>query len=370
MRKIFRIMILGMLFVCPMQMMAQDPNFWIFLCLGQSNMAGKGTIEAQDMDVPDNFLSLSAVNGTDGRHIGEWRKAVPPICRQDAGLGPVDYFGRALLEKAPEGTRIGVVSVAVEGCPVDYFDRAYASQAAAMSPYDWQRDILRQYDNNPYRRLVDMARIAQREGVIKGILYHQGETDAYDADWEEKVKNLYHNLREDLALDTFSVPLLVGEVVRKEYGGQCADANETINHLPYVFHNVYVVSSAGCEPCEDHLHFSSEGYRKLGRNYAEKYLERISNFLPSEGKHEEAQFVSRSVTFSLSAEFDEDNNMEVSANAPLERVDIRRKGGEVLKTHRLDGKQTAVVPLRDLTGQPLEVEFHSVGGETRTVTIE
>lgn len=363
-------MVLGMTLVLPTQMMAQDPDFWIFLCLGQSNMAGKAPIEAQDMDVPEDFLSLSAVDGTDGRAVGEWRMATPPICRQDAGLGPVDYFGRALLEMAPEGTHVGVVSVAVEGCPVDYFDKENYATAVAASPYDWQRAILRQYNNNPYGRLVDMARLAQREGVIKGILYHQGETDAYSSDWEEKVGKVYHNLLQDLHLDVNSVPLLVGEVVRKEYGGQCADANETIDHLPYMFHNVYVVSSAGCEPCEDHLHFSSEGYRKLGRNYAEKYMERISNDLPSKGKHEEELSVSRSVTFSLSAEFDEDNNMEVSANAPLERVDIRRKGGEVLKTHRLDGKQTAVVPLRDLTEQPLEVEFHSVGGETRTVTIE
>ena len=60
-----------------------DSNFWIFLCFGQSNMAGQAPIEEQDLTVSERFLSMATTNGAD-RKLGTWRKAVPPLCRADA----------------------------------------------------------------------------------------------------------------------------------------------------------------------------------------------------------------------------------------------------------------------------------------------
>ncbi len=111
-------------------------------------------------------------------------------------------------------------------------------------------------------------------GVIKGILLHQGETDAYGREWQETVRKIYCDLQQELQFDPTAVPLLVGEVVRSEYGGICGHANHDIaNRYP----NTYVVSSEGCLPCEDNLHFSGEGYRLLGRHYAQRYLEVTKN---------------------------------------------------------------------------------------------
>jgi hypothetical protein len=77
--------------------------------------------------------------------------------------------------------------------------------------------------------------------------------------------------------------LLVGEVVRTEYGGICGHANPTINDIARSasplgssknrYPNTYVVSFEGCLPCDDYLHFCGEGYRILGRHYAQRYLE-------------------------------------------------------------------------------------------------
>ena len=77
--------------------------------------------------------------------------------------------------------------------------------------------------------------------------------------------------------DLTVVPLLVGEVVRSEYGGICGHANPTINDMANRYPNTYIVSSEGCLPCYDYLHFSGEGYRLLGRHYAQRYLEVIKN---------------------------------------------------------------------------------------------
>ena len=102
------------------QIQTPDPNFWIFLCFGQSNMAGQAPIEEQDLAVSDRFLSMATTDGAD-RKLGTWRKAVPPLCRADANLGPADWFGHTLLEVVPDDVRIGIVSVAVEGCPITFF---------------------------------------------------------------------------------------------------------------------------------------------------------------------------------------------------------------------------------------------------------
>ena len=250
-----------------------DPNFWIFLCFGQSNMAGQAPIEEQDLMVSERFLSMATTDGDDGRVLGTWRKAVPPLCRADAHLGPADWFGRTLLEAVPKDVSIGIVSVAVEGCPITFFDKDKNASLIAMEDRDWMNDILNQYGHDPYERLLSMAKIAARDGVIKGILLHQGETDAYDREWQETVWKIYNDLQQELQFDPMAVPLLVGEVVRTEYGGICGHANPTINDLASHYPNTHVVSSEGCLPCDDDLHFCGEGYRLLGRHYAQRYLE-------------------------------------------------------------------------------------------------
>lgn len=252
---------------------AQDPNFWIFLCFGQSNMAGMAPIEEQDLTVSDRYLSMATTDGNDGRVLGTWRKAVPPLCRADAHLSLADYFGRALLEKVPHNVRIGIVSVAVEGCPITFYDKDKNAPLIAKEDRDWMNGILNQYGRDPYKRLLDMAKLAAKDGVIKGILLHQGETDAYDDEWRKTVRKIYCDLQEELQFDSAAVPLLVGEVVRAEYNGVCAHANPTINDIANHYPNTYVVSSDGCPPGDDNVHFSSEGTRLMGRHYAIRYLE-------------------------------------------------------------------------------------------------
>ena len=260
-----------------MASLTQDQNFWIFLCFGQSNMAGQAPIEEQDLMVSDRFLSMATTDGPD-RQLGTWRKAVPPLCRADANLGPADWFGRTLLEAVPENVRIGIVSVAVEGCPITFFDKDQNARVIASEDREWMNDILNQYGRDPYKRLLSMAKIAARDGVIKGILLHQGETDAYDREWQETVRKNYCDLQQELQFNPAAVPLLVGEVVRSEYGGICGHANPTINDMANRYPNTYVVSSVGCLPCEDNLHFCGEGYRLLGRHYAQRYLEVTNHF--------------------------------------------------------------------------------------------
>ncbi|MFD2162696.1 sialate O-acetylesterase [Paradesertivirga mongoliensis] len=251
---------------------AQDPKFYIFLTFGQSNMEGSAKFEPQDTIVDERFRVLEAVNCDNlGRKKGEWYTAAPPLARCKTGLGPTDYFGRTLVENLPKDVKIGVINVAVGGCKIELFDKDNYQSYTATAP-SWMLGMLKEYDGNPYGRLVEMAKIAQKSGVIKGILMHQGESNTNDATWPQKVKGVYSNLLADLNLNAASVPLLAGEVVHADQGGVCASMNKIIAELPQTIPTAHVISSAGCADGADNLHFSAEGYRELGRRYGKKML--------------------------------------------------------------------------------------------------
>ncbi|NCU03239.1 MAG: sialate O-acetylesterase [Chitinophagaceae bacterium] len=253
--------------------LAQDPNFYIFLSFGQSNMEGYARIEAQDtVNVDPRFQVLEAVDcPAIGREKGKWYTAVPPLCRCRTGLTPVDYFGRTLLANLPANVKIGVINVSVGGCKIELFDKSNYQTYTATAP-NWMLGMLKEYDGNPYGRLVEMAKLAQKTGVIKGILLHQGESNNGDTTWPAKVSMVYKNLLSDLQLNAQNVPLLAGEVVHAEQGGVCAGMNNIINQLPAVIPTAHVISSKGCADSPDNLHFNAEGYREFGKRYAEKML--------------------------------------------------------------------------------------------------
>jgi hypothetical protein len=251
---------------------SQDPNFYIFLCFGQSNMEGAARPEDQDKIVDSNFLVLQSVDCPDlGRTKGNWYPAIPPLCRCKTGLSPADYFGRTMIAALPKNVRIGIVHVAVAGCKIELFDKDNYKTYEATAP-SWMTRIIEEYGGNPYGRLVEMAKLAQKDGVIKGILLHQGESNTGDSTWPSKVKKVYDNLLRDLDLQPASIPLLAGEVVNADQNGVSAAMNKIIPTLPQTIPTSYVISSAGCTAGRDNLHFNAAGYRKLGTRYAVKML--------------------------------------------------------------------------------------------------
>ncbi|MGH7967962.1 MAG: sialate O-acetylesterase, partial [Limisphaerales bacterium] len=120
--------------------------------------------------------------------------------------------------------------------------------------------------------LVEMGKLAQKDGVIKGILLHQGESNTNDKQWPDKVKGIYQGLIEDLNLKAEEVPLLAGGLVPEDQKGACAGMNKIIADLPKVLPTAHFVPSDGCASRPDHLHFTPAGYRELGRRYALKML--------------------------------------------------------------------------------------------------
>ena len=274
---------------------APDPNFHIYLAFGQSNMEGQGDIGQQDKSVDDRFQVLwAADNGScSGKTKGKWSTAVPPLAHcQGAKLGPTDYFGRTMVEKTDSQIKVGVIVVAVAGCSIQLFDKNnYANYA--RSQQSWMTQRINDYGGNPYGRLIEMAKKAQEDGVIKGIIFHQGETDAGDGNWPSKVKGVYDNIIKDLGLGN-DIPFLAGEVLRS---GSSKGANNNIAKLPQQSKNFYVVSSEGFNQAlgdGQNVHFTSQEYRDFGKRYAEKMIEVLGDKLKPAATAESSSSVAES----------------------------------------------------------------------------
>ena len=249
-----------------------DPNFHIYLCFGQSNMEGNAAIESQDLSgISTRFQMMAAVNFGTNRTKGNWYKAIPPLCRQNTGLTPADYFGRTLVEKLPENIKVGVINVAVGGAKIelymDEFKDAYIAGDA-----DWFKNICKEYDNDPLGRLIEMGKLAQKKGTIKGILLHQGESNNGESDWCKKVGKVYTRICYALGLNPAETPLLAGETLYADQGGACSWHNTAaLPHLKEYVTNSYVISAKDLPGNgKDSFHFSAAGYRTLGKRYAEQ----------------------------------------------------------------------------------------------------
>ena len=249
---------------------AVDPNFYIFLCFGQSNMEGAARPEAQDVESPGpRFLLMPAVDDAGrGRKMGEWCEASAPLCRPNTGLTPADWFGRTLVASLPANIRVGVIHVAIGGIKIEGFMPEEIAEYTKTAP-QWMKGMLEAYGNNPYERLVTLAKKAQKDGVIKGVLMHQGESNTGDPEWANKVQKVYDRLLGDLKLKPEEVPLLAGEVVQAGGKGQCLAMNRQIDELPKTIHTAQVISSDNLTNLADNLHFDAAGYRELGYRYGE-----------------------------------------------------------------------------------------------------
>lgn len=229
-------------------------------------MAGAGKIEDQDTTVDERFQSMQPMDCSNlRRSSGKWYPAKPPLWGCNGGLGPSDYFGRTMVQNLPSNIKVGVVVVAVPGCDIALFNKT------GFQGYDTYNQVPSKYNGSGYAWLIELAKLAQKDGVIKGFLLHQGETNNGDKEWPKKVKVVYDNLINDLNLDASNTPLLVGELLYKDQGGICWGHNSVIEKVPEVIPNSFVISAKDL-PGKDEFHFSSAGNREFGIRYAEKML--------------------------------------------------------------------------------------------------
>ncbi|MES2176771.1 MAG: sialate O-acetylesterase [Gemmatimonadota bacterium] len=226
----------------------------LFLLAGQSNMAGRGTVEAVDRIPHPHIVMLD-------RNLA-WVPAVDPVHfdKPVAGVGPGRSFALALASANPS-IRIGLIPAAVGGSPISSWEPGALDAATRTHPYD---DALAR------------ARAAMKDGDLAAILWHQGESDTGERLaplYEQKLRVLIDRFRKDLGKP--DLPILVGQLGR--FDGAPWSASKSLVDAAHrkvaadVPHAAFV-SSAGLKDKGDTTHFNSAAARELGMRYAEAYF--------------------------------------------------------------------------------------------------
>lgn len=233
-------------------------NFHLFLLVGQSNMAGRGPVTDADKIPHARVLMLDKS--------GAWVPAVDPMHFDKpaaVGVGLGRSFADTVAAATP-GVTIGLIPCAVGGSPIDAWQPGYFYQPTQSHPWD---DAMRR------------ARIALTAGTLKGILWHQGESDAnreLASGYEAKLHALIARFRAELRAP--AVPFIVGQLGRfadspwNEFKTQVDRAHR---ELPAKVPRTAFVSSEGLADKGDQTHFNTEAYREFGKRYAEAYLKLI-----------------------------------------------------------------------------------------------
>jgi len=232
-------------------------NFHLFLLIGQSNMAGRGTVEPQDKIAHPRVLTLNKD--------GAWVPAIDPIHfdKNIAGVGLGRTFGLELAESTP-GATIGLIPCAVGGTPIDLW------QPGAL----WDKPKCHPWDDAMVR-----AKLALKVGTLKGILWHQGESDSNRekaAAYASKLADLIARVRNELGAPT--VPFIAGEP--GQFAGRPWNefqrlVDQTLRDLPAKVQHTAFASAEGLVDQGDKLHFDANSYREFGKRYAVAYLKLV-----------------------------------------------------------------------------------------------
>ena len=269
---------------------APNPNFHIYIAYGQSNMAGNGEIipsldqaqyEEKFLMLASHTASASQRSGSTTQSItmGEWATAIPPMFHSFENLSPADYFGREMVKSLP-GVTVGIIPVAIGGVSIkaflpDEYQAYFANDGKSFA--GWAND----YGGNPMGRILELAKKAQEVGVIKGIIFHQGETDGAGTEWQNNVYKSYKVIIDELGLDENEVPFVAGEMMNDPTGNSgkgscCYSKNPGIAQLSSKFKKFGLASSEGLGGNGyDPYHFNRDGVVELGKRYCSEMLKLI-----------------------------------------------------------------------------------------------
>lgn len=190
-----------------------------------------------------------------------WYTASPPLHICYGGVGPGDTFGKTMAAAFPNAV-IGLVPLGIPGVDMDFFVKGAVSKRRSefrIPPDDhW---------SGAYDWMIERARLAQKVGSIRGILFHQGESDTGSDAWIGKVQKMVADLRADLSLG--DVPFVAGELLRDGCCGKWH--NPLVRQLAKSISHARVVSTHGLGGL-DGAHINLRGQRELGRRYGEAMI--------------------------------------------------------------------------------------------------
>lgn len=236
----------------------EKENFHLFLLVGQSNMAGRGKIDPADNEPHPHVLMLTKA--------GTWVPAVDPLHFDKpsvVGVGLGRAFANEIADANP-GVMIGLIPCAVGGSPIS----AWVPEAHYPPT-----------DSHPWDDAIRRAQPAMQVGTLKGILWHQGESDANEelaGAYELRLHELIARFRKEL--DAPDVPFIAGQMghfKKRPWDDFKTQVDAAHQLLPESVPHTAFVRSDGLAHKGDEVHFDTPSYRELGRRYARAYAELV-----------------------------------------------------------------------------------------------
>ncbi len=229
-------------------------NVWVFILAGQSNMAGRGKVEPMDT-IPDSRILTINKNGNliiakEPLHFYE-----PRIAGLDSGLS----FGKELLKHIPDSILLLIIPTAVGGSSISQWINDETFRNVTL------------FSN--FKEKIDTGKTY---GTVKAILWHQGETDATAQEtieiYDEQLQKLFALFRNET--DNQVLPIILGELGSfSKTDDNWKAINSKIEEYIKTDPNAYLIKTNDLNHKGDRVHFDSEGQRKIGQRFAEKFIE-------------------------------------------------------------------------------------------------
>lgn len=226
-------------------------NTWVFILAGQSNMAGRGLVEPQDTIPSERIITINkngkVIIAKEPLHFYE-----PTLTGLDCGLS----FGSAIVKEVPSKISVLLIPTAVGGSSIS----------------QWLGDSTHR-NVKLLTNFKEKVAIGKKYGTIKGILWHQGESDTNPNDaprYRERLDKLFKKFR--IAAGNEKLPILIGELGSYSDNKNWAVVNGLIHLCAESDNHTAVITTTDLKDKGDALHFNSEGQRILGQRFAQAYL--------------------------------------------------------------------------------------------------
>jgi len=230
--------------------MPKKDKVWVYLMAGQSNMEGNGQIMPQDTIPHSRLITINTK--------GEWVKLKEPINLNFPWYRKLDCghsFGMEMLKKVPDDVTVAIISTAVGGSSVNH----WLDDSEFRTMHLWSN-------------ITKMIAKAKEVGTIKGMIWHQGETDAkpemFDS-YTDKLNTLFSKIRKEC--DNENMPIVVGEL--GDFGVDRPDwkkFNKILEKYSKENSTIEIIKTSDFKDMGDKVHFNNVSLRKMGKRYAKK----------------------------------------------------------------------------------------------------
>ncbi len=229
-------------------------NIWVFVLAGQSNMAGRAFVEPNDTLPNKRILTVNnkdqLIFAKEPLHFYE-----PSQKGLDLGMS----FAENLLKRTADSIHILLIPTAIGGSSIE----------------QWINDK-KHRDIKLLSNFKTKLEVAQHYGSLKGIIWHQGESNANN---KASINAYYTNLIRLTSIfrklaNNDQLPILIGELGAFSNNKEnWSLLNKKINDFAKTDSLIKVVSSHNLKDKGDKLHFNAKSIRELGKRYAEKFFE-------------------------------------------------------------------------------------------------